>query len=420
MNITTKMDAAISHMNIKENMLTKLNSILLVILMLICAFEYIVFNFHIPAAIWTYAIYAVVIGIIMLMIFCHLMYGINSDTLKLYALLMLTIVYVMVLSLLKPYSPDSGITKYIAFLPVLLLSKARLKRSHLIILISSFLFVLLVFYRQSSEYIDLVYFSGMIDTFYNPNAVALAVILVFMYLNAFIKDISFSFKKILLLVLFILTVMAVWRLNSRAMLIGVVVFVIFDWIIPKSFWKKRQYVAIIFAVLIALNYLITLTYVWLYESNIVTNFAFMTTVGKGFFSGREVIWGQFYNEIFSNPIHLLFGLGWNQNLTGGSFHNQQFDIISANGLIGLVLYILFIWKIISKIYEKRVSNVQISYLLIFFSFLVAGVLDYMAGFTQTILIHLSLGVALSPCYLNSEIKSLRPDIRRVYRRIIGR
>ena len=255
--------------------------------------------------------------------------------------------------------------------------------------------VVFIFWLATSwNYFDR--FMTNVDTMMNSNAVGIIATALSMYLIAFLNflEISKNAKKLLGILILLLGFYIVIQAQSRGALVALAAFAIFNFLIPKKFWKSKKRTSVIFFIIMAGGLLFPWILISFYERGTTVTIPFF---GVAMFTGREVIWTALLHSLQSNPINFLFGLGSRYILPGYSFaHNDYLGLLKHFGLIGFILFYYFIFKQIKKIYSRniKISNTQVTLLMTFLSFMVLGYFEtiFLSGIFGLILY---MGLAFS-------------------------
>jgi hypothetical protein len=183
------------------------------------------------------------------------------------------------------------------------------------------------------------------------NFLGLCLIILFaLYLSNKIKFFGFSF-------LFLLTFVLLIIVNSRGAWLSFLFSLIY-FILKLKFFKNKKLLKIILSLFILSAIVIILN--WdLIEYRI---FGFINTI-KGndneiSTSVRILLYINYLNFIFSHPTNLIFGFGTGSQ--GRIVESMWFKIFLEQGIIGIILFNLFIYKIF-KLTNKIIRHPLISY-----------------------------------------------------------
>jgi hypothetical protein len=101
-------------------------------------------------------------------------------------------------------------------------------------------------------------------------------------------------------------------------------------------------------------------------------------ISKHFFSGRQLIWEQFFSDINRSLAIKLFGMGESYRVVIGSrvvgnLHNIFLTLLQYIGIVGSSLFFALLIKFISGMYKDTAPSAdQITMYIIFLTSLVIG------------------------------------------------
>lgn len=154
--------------------------------------------------------------------------------------------------------------------------------------------------------------------------------------------------------------------NCRSSILSILIFVILKKLLLN---KSNKHFKIYFLVILIIPLLITNGLITLYSLPIgeeINKFVFEHT-GKLLFSGREHIWNTMYKNI---GLNLMFGSG---KEIIGNLHSLYMSILNSFGLIGVLLYNLYLISIYNilkdYLYDDIVSICLISFMSIYILFI---------------------------------------------------
>lgn len=120
-------------------------------------------------------------------------------------------------------------------------------------------------------------------------------------------------------------------------------------------------------------------------------------------SGRLDIWNNAFVIISNMSLDILFGYGYGATVAflGIGAHNDFIEIFIDFGLIGLMLYLTFIYHMLKSIFFfNRKSNYRITYILSLITFLALSFVSKLVGTqVQFLLFTTFWGLLLSHCKL---------------------
>lgn len=211
-----------------------------------------------------------------------------------------------------------------------------------------------------------------IPMIWNGNPVSATIMGSFLTLNMCIPSILITrpvnfntISKLLLTLLFILSLMCTLRLGSRTQL-GIIVItslISFAYIFPKQGIKKNTQMIFTLAISIILFFKYSSINL---NSDILTAFAGRMKDSNNNIAnagGRSDRWVKSLKHMFSDP------LGWDVNVFGHS-HNLWFDVLRVGGIIAFILLIIFTIRatrnMVKKVRNKNVSLSSKVHLLVYF------------------------------------------------------
>ena len=184
---------------------------------------------------------------------------------------------------------------------------------------------------------------------YNTNTGA--TVTVFTLLGAMVILTKIGMKRELygffaVLAVFRATTLVLWHL-ARGAFIALSLFLIFNYLIPKIFWKNR----ILYRILCVFVTIGSIAFVAFYVVLGSTGFNFkLPFFYKNVFSGREQIWLEVWDILKEN---IFTGIGSGRELKSFveyNIHNSMYDILAVHGII---VFILAIVLIVSRLFKMR-------------------------------------------------------------------
>lgn len=181
-------------------------------------------------------------------------------------------------------------------------------------------------------------------------------------------------NKLLNIIFTVISVVAVWECDSRGTLLAFVFFFLIKFFIKPFFWNKKRLV-IVTIVIIAVGLVVPLVYLGLSTNTELHDIVYQYT-GKSFYTGREWIWTQFYNEFSRSRKYMLFGVNNDAHyIHGVNLHNTYLSILGWFGIFGMVIYTLICIRIVLTCFERTEKNCKkrtVWCIYMFWAFLVAG------------------------------------------------
>lgn len=211
------------------------------------------------------------------------------------------------------------------------------------------------------------------NDFLNSNTIGMILMYTSIYISIFIRRLDWKGARYISLAIHLFSGWGILNCEARGSFICLLVFVLFDLIIPKNIWRRRNIVLYISILIIIMGVFFTYIYVKMYINGYNYTIPF---INKPLYTGREVIWLNFYFEITQSYKSLLFGLGSDAVLWSGNslnLHNNYLTVLTNFGIVGYILYYSFWVKQIANVYKNnQVSDFQISLILGFITILVNG------------------------------------------------
>lgn len=269
------------------------------------------------------------------------------------------------------------------------------KRDYKSLWFISILVNLILIYQSFNTDYTATFYQGA--SIINPNVKSYVVLYTGLLSLSLLNVINIRFKKIISLLLIFFNFIGILNFGARGSLIPLIVFVIFQIpFIKKLFMRKPLLLKNLYLIIVLGGVFIPIAYLWMYTSGFNLN-SFLT--GKEFFSGREIIWYEFFSQV-NSPFELLFGVGSNFELFQNQpidLHNNMLGNIANFGFIGFFLYYGFIFFMLHKVFKvKQISS--FIYILIggFYSILIHGYFEATISFTPIFFLSfIFLGIALS-------------------------
>ena len=147
---------------------------------------------------------------------------------------------------------------------------------------------------------------------------------------------------------------------SKMYLISIIIIIIFYMLIyfKKSIFKGIRYISFLsisisVALMLNYNYFYDIYFVRFVGGNV--DLSTVTT-------GRSSIWQNYINEIFSNIKTLFLGQGISNFLNSTAAHNVYLSTWYKIGLLGIVIYMLYIFKCNKSIANKTKHETKIKFI----------------------------------------------------------
>ncbi len=183
------------------------------------------------------------------------------------------------------------------------------------------------------------------DRVYSYNANTGATVTVFTFFGGFVllseivkKREIFGFFTVIAFIR--VTTLVMWHL-ARGAFLALSLFIVFYYIVPRSWWKKKNF----FIPLMLFSTLGSLLFVGAYVFLGSTGFNMkLPFFYKNVFSGREQIWYEVWDILKGQ---LLTGIGSGRELKSFfeyNIHNAMYDILAVHGIIVFILSLILIWN----------------------------------------------------------------------------
>ena len=148
------------------------------------------------------------------------------------------------------------------------------------------------------------------------------------------------------------------------------------------------------------------------EFPLLQNFA----MNKDLYSGREIIWSNFYTEMSKDISHYIIGIGSHANIMYGGDninpHNIYILVMMNFGIIGFIIFFSFYILQIYKIYqEHNLNKKKIDFTYAAFSYLMLGIFEVTSLWSPFILfMSLLWGIAGSTIVNNTRDENRKEGI----------
>jgi O-antigen ligase len=184
------------------------------------------------------------------------------------------------------------------------------------------------------------------------------------------------FINVIAIIRIVLSGWAILNCQARGAFVSLIVFVFLDKVVPKAIWRNRRITMLIVSSIIFVGIAFTYIYSQMYLKGVNFTLPFSQ---KPIFTGREIIWLNFYGQMLKNKTALFFGLGSSADLWEGNrlnLHNSYLTILTNFGIVGFFMFYGFwIYQIKSLIKKYVLSNLQIKLILGFIIVLILGYIE---------------------------------------------
>ena len=191
----------------------------------------------------------------------------------------------------------------------------------------------------------------------NPNTIGIvSFILLFFPVLKIIAQES-KLKKVMLILLFLFVSLIIILSGTRSVILSIIFMAItyFSWsLIIKNKTLFKTYFVLI------LLFIFSYTIIYPKLDKLLTNFQYYQELvirytGKDLYSGREEIWSILIDAIFESPF-----LGYGSGALASQFlyidatsHNLYIEIALQVGLLGLIFFVIYLYKIWSLFWTNR-------------------------------------------------------------------
>ena len=184
---------------------------------------------------------------------------------------------------------------------------------------------------------DWVSFYDKNGSLINNNTVSLILVALYIHLSTFLLKKKKKWRYILVIGLFAFCVVSVNVLGCRSAMLFFLLYSILI-LLRKKILEREKSVRKLCIVFLIISFCLPIVYLFLY--NQIGNFEIM---GKSFFSGREKVWSEAYQQIKISP---LFGSGTKFVIDYGkdvteSTHNMLLGLWKNLGIIPMISVICF-------------------------------------------------------------------------------
>lgn len=238
-------------------------------------------------------------------------------------------------------------------------------------------------------------YSNNVNKYLNSNLVGAIIMYTAIYISIFIRNSKWVVAKLTLPILYLLSFWGLLNCQARGSFITLLIFIIFDVIVPKKVWRNKRIAIGIMLMIIIAGTLFPYIYTKMYSqySNSVTPF-----IKKPLYTGREEIWHDFFTVTSGKGLsNFLFPMSslWPKPLL--ELHNAYLAIIADFGVIGFILFYGFWVKQVTNLYKRNeISDFRISLLLGFLVLLINAYIEpSILRYTMSFFSYMSLGLALN-------------------------
>lgn len=346
-----------------KNLLSDNFLVLLIVINLISFINISLFNIY--DSLFFYVNLASIISIILL----------QNRFLKKDIELIMFLLFFLSYGLLTLFITDGGIgsvlTPFYSILVFLAIKRTGISRKSLKILTVIIILLNLFLVINSPGYYEKWFFNR--EEYINSNTIGMVLMYTAIYSSIFLRRLKYKNAKLYIFIIYGLSIVGLLNVQSRGSLLTLSSFIVLDTFVSNKLWRNGRFVKLFYLILLGLGLLIPYIYTRMYNSGLQFDIPF---TGKTLYTGREIIWNNFYHELSNNNMSVFFGLGSNAELWSGralNVHNNYLGVIANFGGIGFALYYGFWLSQIHSLFKKdQIESYQISLLVGFFSILVNG------------------------------------------------
>lgn len=148
-------------------------------------------------------------------------------------------------------------------------------------------------------------------------------------------------KYITFLVMTLIIFPMVLTLRARCVLVGIVFFVLLNYLVSEEVWKCNRLYRWCTVLLIAGSVVFPVFYVWLRKMHGDISFVFM---GKNFFSGRDTAWYQFLEAFGREPLTGI-GSDFMTKIPDAAYTEVHNGLLSVMVVYGIPVFLLVAWNL---------------------------------------------------------------------------
>ena len=278
------------------------------------------------------------------------------------------------------------------------LSKLEFSRNEKIILVLVVAFMSAKYIMLSKNYY-LLWFHFP-QEYLNPNIVGMFLYYSFAIICAF-GNVTIKKRKVVFGIMWVFFLYAEYCLRCRTYMIVSFIMGCSVLLVPIKMWKNEHLIKKIIIGVVMAGCIFPCIYVAI-SMNIQLSIFVHDITGKYLFTGREYTWINFIDYERNHIEALLFGAGsWSESLFSEKFslHNSYLGIVMNFGVVGLLLYVLYLMILVDLIYRINITSKQIVMLLAFIGGLVASCSEIVL---QAPMSSLLIGLLLGQARLNND------------------
>lgn len=334
------------------------------------------------------------VGPIFILIFILIIGTFSIRVPKQYPLYIVMVAYYILSVIINHGGLISALQQAYIIIFVMAMYNCNFTRASLRIVTAANLFVWIMWVINGRQY-GSVYLSTLKGMSFNSNTVSELLLFSYMVVTIFSKVSSnkshvvylFHGKEIkhpyfiLRVLFFAVTLWGIWQTESRTSAVVFIIFNVLYLLSPKRL--NRKGVLIITAIILASGLIFPVFYLSLQTNYKVINWVKAVT-GKNLFTGREYTWNFLFQHLIGNRKAIIFGIGLRPAIQLADFltnvHNSYLAYLMFFGVIGLILYFIFVMFLVNDICDGlETSNREFFLSCIFATWVVLIIL-----YTETI------------------------------------
>lgn len=244
-----------------------------------------------------------------------------------------------------------------------------------------------------------------VDNTINTNVIGIISFVLLFFPLVYILENKKRFKKLNLLFLFLFCGYIIYNSGSRSVFLGIsfmlITYIIWNFIAANKILFKLYFGAII-------SFIISYTLVYPNLHRLITDFYKLQSfvikhTGKAIYSGRNRIWEILLDKIYEKPF-LGHGAGTLASEfigTDQSSHNLYLEITLQVGVIGLILFFLFLYNLWKVFWDNRYNKtvkLSASFFIAVLVHQINEVLLIKSSVSINFMLWMAFGIGLSKCF----------------------
>ncbi len=218
----------------------------------------------------------------------------------------------------------------------------------------------------------------------NTNTIGAAILFSVLMVTVLIKATTTGYYKLLVVPIYSAGLIGIWAVESKTSLMVLILFILIDNLIPKTFLQKNKWWVMLF---LGMFLLAPVIFYYCAQSE-----------SLNLFTGRERIWNEFFTKWFSDKQHMWIGMEpFTASWKALGTHNSFLNMLANYGIIGYVLIVgFFSYELVRLMLSKKVySKLQVSLLLAFLIIWVHSFMeDIMTAYHWMPVVYSFIGIAL--------------------------